>query len=184
MPLTTTHLLVPLAGAVAFARTPVRWKLILAAAIASAAPDVDALANPIWGLPASSIYTHRGVTHSLFVAVAAGLIAAIFHKRLNVRPLTAGLVVGAAMASHGLLDMMTDYGLPVAYLWPLSSARVYADWRPIHSGPLELVHLSTQLLPRLKSELWQLILPMFASAIALRISRTTIDTLRQPKRKL
>lgn len=177
MPLTTTHALVPLAGALAFPRRPLPWRLVLVAMIAASAPDLDALVYPIWHLPASSIYTHRGVAHSLFVAVVAGLLATRFHKQLGVRPLVAGAVVGAAMASHGLLDMMTDYGLPVAYLWPLSSHRYFALWRPIHSGELEWGHWAAQLPPRLYFELWHLIIPMFAIALAARIGRRIVRKL-------
>lgn len=175
MPMTTTHALLPLAAAVAFARRPVPTTLLLVAAFAAAAPDLDGLASHIWRLPPGSIYTHRGAAHSLFAALAAGLLAAAFHKRLNVRPLTAGVVIAAAMASHGLLDMMTDSGRPVAYLWPLSSVRLFADWRPIHAGPVHMAHLFSQSLSRLWSDLWQLIVPMFAIALAVRAARALFN---------
>jgi inner membrane protein len=177
MPLSITHALVPVAAAIALSRPPVYWRLVAFAAVAAMAPDLDAIGNPLFGLQANSIYSHRGFTHSLFVAIAAGLIAATLHRRLRVRPLTAGAVVGGAMASHGLLDMMTDTGSPVAILWPLSSARLYADWRPIHGGELELSRWTTQLPPRLETELWQLILPMLAAALAIRGCRTLIRRL-------
>lgn len=178
MPMTATHALVPLAAALAVAKPPVRWTLLAVAAAASAAPDVDTVSHRVFRLPLSSIYAHRGFTHSLFVAVAVGCVAAIFHKRLHVRPLTAAVVVGASMASHGILDMMTDRGLPVAYLWPLSSVRLFADWRPIHSPEVQLAHLGSELLPRLQSELWQLILPMLAIALAIRLARRAVPKLR------
>ena len=141
MPMTTTHALLPVAVAVAVAKRPIPWKLVIVAAIAAAAPDVDGAFKHVWHLSPASIYGHRGAAHSLFVALAAGIIAAVLHKRLGVRPLTAGVIIFAAMASHGLLDMMTDAGQPVAYLWPLSSDRLFADWRPIHSGPVHMAHL-------------------------------------------
>jgi inner membrane protein len=116
--------------------------------------------------------------HSLFVAVVAGLIAAVLHKRLKVRPLTAGVVIAAAMASHGILDMMTNAGRPVAYLWPLSSVRLYADWRPIQVPSVHLAHLFTQAVVRLHSEFWQLILPMFVAAGAIRGARAAVPAIR------
>lgn len=174
MPMTTTHALLPLAGALAFAKRPVPWKLVITAAFAAAAPDLDGASTHFWHIAPTSIFSHRGAAHSLFVALAAGLLAAAFHKRLDVRPLTAGVVVAAAMASHGLLDMMTDAGRPVAYLWPLSSARLFADWRPIHSGPVHMAHLFGQALARLQSELWQLIIPMFAIALIVRACRAAL----------
>jgi inner membrane protein len=174
MPLSTTHALVPVAAAIAVSRPLAHWRLVAFAAVAAMAPDLDALANPMFGLQADSIYSHRGFTHSLFVAMGAGILAAIIHRRLRVRPLTAAAVVGGAMASHGLLDMMSDTGLPVAILWPLSATRLYADWRPIHGGELELSHWATQLPPRLEAELWQLVLPMLAAAVVIRGFRALI----------
>jgi inner membrane protein len=175
MPLATTHALIPLAAAIAFIRRRFPHRLVLAAMMASAAPDLDAFASPIWHLQSSSIYTHRGASHSLFVALTVSLFAAAFHKQLRVPPTVAAAVVGVAMASHGLLDMMTDYGLPVAYLWPVSSARYFANWRPIHSAELEWGHWATQLLPRFRSEMWQVVLPMFGFALAMRIGRKLLD---------
>jgi inner membrane protein len=189
MPMTTTHMLVPLAATLAFARRPIPWKLVIVAAIAAAVPDLDGLSKHFLHVPEGSIYSHRGALHSLFVALAAGLIAALFHRRLEVRPLTAGVIVSAAMASHGILDMMTDSGQAVAYLWPVSSVRLFADWRPIHSGAVHLPHmaihnlaqlafelwqLSLEILARFRSELWQLILPMFAAAFLIRVIRTSL----------
>jgi len=189
--MTTTHLLVPLAATVALAKRPIPWKLVIVAAVAAAAPDVDGLFKHFLHVPEGSIYAHRGALHSLFAALAAGASAALFHRRLGVRPLTAGVVVAAAMASHGILDMMTDAGEGVAYLWPLSSARLFADWRPIHSGPVHLPHatihslaqfgselgqLSIEILARFRSELWQLIVPMFAAAIVIRFARIFLSS--------
>ena len=186
MPMTTTHALVPIAGALAFATRPVPWRLVLVAAVAAAAPDVDGLAHHFLHVPVDSVYAHRGAAHSLFAALAAGLLAAAFHRWFRVRAATAGIVVGAAMASHGMLDMMTDSGLPVAYLWPLSSLRLFADWRPIHSVPVHITHLVAQTFARLRSELWQLIFPMFAVAIAIRAARSIGsrgNTSRRSRRK-
>ena len=171
MPMTTTHALVPLAATIAFADRPIPWKLVLAAAVAAAAPDVDALTKHFLHLPTFSIYAHRGAAHSLFAALAAGVIAALFHKRLGVRPLTAGVVIAASMASHGILDMMANSGLPVAYLWPLSSVRLFADWRPIQTAPVHVAHLIPEALVRFRIEFWQLILPMFAAGVLIRIIR-------------
>jgi inner membrane protein len=174
MPMTTTHALIPLAGVLAFTNRPVPWRLVIGAVIAAALPDLDGLPRHLWTLPASSIYAHRGAAHSLFFALAMGLLAAAFHRQLKVPPLAAGVVIAAAMASHGILDMMTDSGQPVACLWPLKSVRLFADWRPIHGGPVQLAHLISQTSDRLRSELWQIIVPMFALAFAIRGARAIL----------
>lgn len=177
MPLTTTHALVPAAAALAFTKRPLPWRLIFAAMAAAAFPDIDLVAHRLLKLPQSSIYVHRGAAHSLFVALAAGAIAAALHKRLKTSPLVAGVAIAAAMASHGLLDMMTDSDRPVAYLWPLSSVRLFADWRPIHSNTIARAQLVHDLLVRLHYELWQLIVPMFLVALAIRLSRPVLRRL-------
>lgn len=152
------------------------WRLVLAAVVASALPDLDYFAPVIWPAQAGAIpvYWHRGAAHSLFAALAAGVLAAACHRFLKVRPLTAFIAIAAAMASHGLLDMLTDYGEPVAYLWPLSSIRVFADWRPLHSGPIKAADFTDYLLVRQRIELWQIILPTMAAAIMIRLSWTVL----------
>jgi inner membrane protein len=174
MPLSLTHALVPIAGAIAFSPRPVPWRLILVAAGAAIAPDIDSLAHRLLGVADSSIYSHRGMAHSLFLALAVGALIAVFHRSLRVRYLTAAIVIAAAGASHGLLDMMTDSGRPVAYLWPLSSTRLFADWRPIHSIGLQRNHFVALSIIRLASELRQVIAPMILAAVAIRITREGI----------
>lgn len=182
MPLTTTHALVPLAATLAFVKPPIPWKLVIVAAFAAAAPDVDAIFKHLLHVAPNSIWAHRGATHSLFIALAFGLLAVLLHRQLEVRPLTAGVVVAAAMASHGPLDMMTASGQPVAYLWPLSSVRLFADWRPINSGEVHMAHLFAQTSTRFVVELWQLIIPMFVFAVIVRILTIFIGKIR--KRRL
>jgi len=172
MPLPITHALVPVAAALVRPGRPIPWRLVAAAAIAAALPDIDSFSPAIWGMPPHNsplpAWWHRGATHSLFVAIAVGLIAAALHSHLRVRPLVAGVVVGAAMASHGILDMLANQGVPIAYLWPLSSQRFFADWRPILSSPVGLADVGPQLAHRLGAEVLQLILPMFAVALFIR----------------
>jgi len=174
MPMTPTHALVPIAAALAFSNRPAPWRIIGAAAIAAALPDADWVMHDFFRVPDSSIYSHRGAAHSLFAALAFGLIAASLHRHLRVRPLTGVVVVAAAMASHGILDMLTNSGRGVAYLWPVNSIRLFADWRPLHSGPVHKAHLLADLFSRLSSELQQLILPMFGLAIAIRLCRMAV----------
>jgi inner membrane protein len=170
MPLTPTHALVPIAAAIAFAPRPVPWKLVAAAAIAAMLPDVDFIGPQFLGIPSASTWGHRGATHSLFFALVAGALAAACNRRLGVRALTAGVAVAAAMASHGLLDMMTDRGQAVAYLWPLTSERFFADWRPIHGGQVQLGHLVPQLSARLASEFRQFAGWMLLGGVVVRLA--------------
>jgi inner membrane protein len=49
-----------------------------------------------------------------------------------------GLALGVALvlASHGLLDTLTDGGLGVALLWPFTTRRWFAPWRPLPVAPI------------------------------------------------
>lgn len=180
MPLPLTHALVPIAGAIALSQRPVPWRLILVAAGAAMFPDFDGLSHRLLGVSDSSIFSHRGMAHSLFIALVAGAVAAAFHRSLKVSCLTAAVVIAAAMASHGLLDMMTDSGKPVAYLWPLSSERLFANWRPIHSIAIHRSHFVALTMSRLVSEIQQIIAPMILFAFAVRIAREGLTKNKWP----
>ena len=168
MPLTLTHAFVPVAAMVAIARGSLPRRLIAAAVGAAMAPDLDGLMHPLFGVARDSIYSHRGFSHSLFIALVAGALAAAGHRHLKVRPLTAAVVVAASMASHGLLDMMTDSGRPVAYLWPLTSLRMFADWRPFPGSGDQLSSLLHEVASRTGPEIVRVILPLFLAAIVVR----------------
>ena len=49
---------------------------------------------------------------------------------------TGSIVLRAVVASHALLDTLTDGGLGVALLWPFTDARYFAPWRPIPVAPI------------------------------------------------
>ena len=170
MSLPVTHALIPLASAFAFAKRPVPWKLVFVASLAAAAPDLDALAHPLFGVAKESLYSHRGWTHSLFTALAVGCLAALCHRQFRLPALTVAVVVATAMASHGLLDMMTDSGKPVAYLWPLSSQRLFADWRPLPGTVRQFSYTLPAILNRVGAEM-QLIFSILVGASAIRMAR-------------
>ena len=46
------------------------------------------------------------------------------------------LLCTAVAVSHGLLDTLTDGGLGIALLWPISNARYFAPWTPIPVAPI------------------------------------------------
>ena len=45
-------------------------------------------------------------------------------------------MVALVVASHGLLDALTDGGLGAALLWPFSDERFFAPWRPLPVAPI------------------------------------------------
>ena len=66
---------------------------------------------------------HRGLTHSLPFALLAGWLASRvgFGEARNV----AWIAISASMASHGLLDALTNGGLGVGLLLPFSGERFF-----------------------------------------------------------
>ncbi|UQA62994.1 metal-dependent hydrolase [Polyangium aurulentum] len=102
-------------------------------------PDADVIAFQL-GIPYSAPFGHRGASHSFVAAAAVGLLVGLASKRSK-RART-GLLAFATVASHGLLDTLTDGGLGMALLWPFTNARYFAPWRPIPVAPIGLGVLS------------------------------------------
>ncbi len=117
-------------------RMPVRYWVTLP--IIGALPDLDVAVYPL-GLNAPFILGHRGITHALaFAAVFAALLVRLMFRDAVWRPLwiRLWLVFFAAMASHGVLDALTDGGQGIAFFAPFSSARWHFPWQPIRVSPI------------------------------------------------
>ena len=125
--------------------TPGELRVLLV--FASCAPDLDVIGLYL-GIPYLHSLGHRGASHALLTALAFGLGTAITlwlssrrrppqssqTDRAPPHLATFGglaLLVAATMASHGLLDTLTDGGHGVALAWPLSGERWFAPIRPI-----------------------------------------------------
>jgi inner membrane protein len=101
-------------------------------------PDLDVIAFAL-GVPYGSPWGHRGASHSLAAAAAVGLLAALAARRALPLPWPlAWACFGAAMASHGILDALTDGGSGVAFLFPFDDTRYFAPWRPLRVSPIGL----------------------------------------------
>lgn len=163
MPSVITHAIVGLACGKAFAAQKMPrmfWRLTIICAII---PDIDVIAFR-FGIPYSSMWGHRGFTHSLFFAVVAGLIAASIYCRNQgffSRRWWSYLVFFSLVTSlDGILDAFTDGGLGVAFFAPFSSERFFFPWRPIHVSPISVKYFFTQYgLAALKSEILWVWLP-------------------------
>lgn len=107
-----------------------RWRTMVALSAFSLAPDLDVIAFK-FGVPYAAPFGHRGATHSVACALAAGALAWLLTREKR-----AALTVGLVLLSHPLLDALTDGGLGVALWWPLSDARVFAPWTPIPVAPI------------------------------------------------
>ena len=141
-----------------FRRLPVHlW--VLAAGLAML-PDLDVLAGPL-GIPWGSPWAHRGLTHSLTAAVLVSLtVAALAHRRTGLRLSACWGLLAVAMASHGVLDALTDGGSGVAFLAPFDDTRFFFPWRPIRVSPLWRGFFTSHGLETLASEVTWVWLPL------------------------
>lgn len=135
MPTIISHAVVPLALGLGLGPKLVSRRLLLAGVAASALPDLDVLAFR-FGIAYSDQLGHRGFSHSLLLALALGVLAALFAGQIKSRRFHAFAFVFLAAASHGLLDMLTNGGLGVAYLWPFSEDRFFFPQQVIQVAPL------------------------------------------------
>lgn len=132
MPTIVSHAAVPLALGVGLGRGRIPRRVLFAGMAASMLPDADVL---LFGASYHSVWSHRGVTHSIaFALVLAAVVAALLRSVAPAATTFAFILV--ATVSHGLLDMLTNGGHGVAILWPLSDDRYFFDWRPIQVAPL------------------------------------------------
>jgi inner membrane protein len=135
------HAIVGLAAARAYAPGPRLPRRTAATFTALAVlPDVDFLFRAL-APHAGAAWLHRGASHSLAVAVLAGLLVAALGGRGRPRAAMA-LAAAATAASHGLLDTLTHGGPSVMLLWPWSTARLGAPFRLMPAAPLGLRLLS------------------------------------------
>lgn len=143
MPTIISHAVVPLALGVGLGGKTISRRLLVAGAVAAMLPDADVLGfhfHVAYGNSAG----HRGMTHSLAFALLLGLIALMAAKWLHSKRSTAMLFVAGSAASHGLLDMLTNGGLGVAYFWPFTDRRFFLPWQLIDVSPFGLHILSDQ----------------------------------------
>lgn len=137
MPTIITHAAIPLAIGLGLGPRIISRRLLVAGIAASILPDMDVLAFHL-GIPYEHALGHRGFSHALFTAALVGLGVALAAPLLKSRRLVAFLSVAICMASHGLLDMLTDGGKGVALFWPFSEQRLFFPWHGIAVSPLKL----------------------------------------------
>lgn len=140
MPTFVTHALIGAALGVPFAREGTPRRLWITGACLAAAPDLDTIGLSL-GIPYESPLGHRGLSHSLaFAAITALVVTAIWYRQGAgpLRPSLCWLYLWLAMASHGLLDMMTDGGGGVAILAPFDNTRYFFPWRPVAVAPIAI----------------------------------------------
>jgi inner membrane protein len=111
----------------------VGWAALLV--VCSCLPDLNVIAFS-FGIPYQAPFGHRGAVHSLVFAAFCGLVLGLVGRAINLPAVSIAVTAALMMASHGLLDTLTDGGLGIALLWPFSNARYFAPWRPIPVAPI------------------------------------------------
>jgi inner membrane protein len=132
-----------------------KWAIPVSAGLVAVAPDFDTLAMGFFGIPYSSFFGHRGFFHSPFLLLFASAILASIVARRQPWHVTARIAAmwGGCAITHTLLDAMTDGGLGVMLLFPVSAAKLFFPWRPIHVSPLSITRFFDSAGYILRSEL-------------------------------
>src|SRR4051794_14807404 len=89
-----------------------RATFVLGLVMLACLPDADVLAFRL-GIPYQAPFGHRGAFHSLAFAAFCSVVVAGVAKVNGLPALRLGVVGGVVMASHGLLDTLTDGGLGI-----------------------------------------------------------------------
>ncbi|MGB0932397.1 MAG: metal-dependent hydrolase [Chitinophagales bacterium] len=147
MPSAFSHAVVAIAaGKTIYPNSPF-LKLCLLAIFCAVIPDADVLAFK-FNIPYSSMYGHRGITHSLpFSFFLGSLVTLIFYRRLPIfskKWWSYSLFFAAVTFSHALLDAMTNGGYGCAFFAPFSAERYFFPFRPIQVSPLGVRNFFTE----------------------------------------
>lgn len=103
--------------------------------VLSLAPDGDVVGFR-FGVAYGDPWGHRGATHSFAFAMLVGALVGGISRLAKLPGLRTGLIAAAVVASHPLLDTLTDGGLGCALLWPFSHERYFAPWTPLPVAPI------------------------------------------------
>ena len=139
------HIAVGMAAARIYQRQPAQWPWVASAVTWSALsmlPDADVIGFA-FGVRYEDTWGHRGATHSLVFSLALGLAIAIGARWFRLRAVRTGLLAGGVLASHAVLDTLTNGGLGCALFWPFDRTRYFAPWNPIPVSPIGLYFFST-----------------------------------------
>ena len=104
-------------------------------------PDADVIGFS-FGVEYGDAWGHRGATHSFVFAIVLGAIIGALAPIVRRPALRTGLTAILVLASHPLLDTLTNGGLGCALFWPFDLTRYFAPWRPIPVSPIGLGYLS------------------------------------------
>ncbi len=145
-----------------------RARLTFFFAVAAVLPDLDIIAFNL-GIPYEDALGHRGLSHSLSIAV---LLAPLFAFSVLPKYLWSGRhlsILSAlfflALGSHGFLDAFTDAGLGIGFFIPFSNERYFFSWRPLVTPSVSpKAFFNAGAIPILKSEFLVVWLPVLVAS--------------------
>lgn len=104
------------------------------AAFLAACSDFDVITFRL-GIPYDSLLGHRGLSHSLLIAIILGICGTFLASRTTPNEKTSfwGLagIMSVAGLSHGILDAFTNGGHGVAFFSPFTTGRYFFPVTPI-----------------------------------------------------
>src|SRR5271170_8139383 len=138
MPTVMTHAALAVGLGRVFTARKVPFLFWEVTAILAMLPDADVVAFKL-GIPYEAPLGHRGFTHSLCFALIASLPAALgCYRYFAMRFWDLWGFFFVVIASHGMLDALTNGGLGIAFFAPFSNARYFFPWQPIEVSDLGL----------------------------------------------
>jgi inner membrane protein len=171
VPTIFTHALLPLIGAAALPQLRLSKRLVAAGMAAAVIPDLDVLTGPLFQIPHTHDFGHRGASHTLLFALLLASVAMLRAGALRAPPLTAFLFLALATVSHSLADMLTQGGKGIMILWPLEDARFKFLLHPIEASPVGMKAFETGVIWQvLLSETLWLLLPAALVAFFTRLA--------------
>jgi inner membrane protein len=170
-----SHAFVAAALGSVYARHPMPWHFWAWSITCAILPDADVIGFTL-GLPYSSLWGHRGLSHSLCFAFVLSLCVVTLAFREHVafsRPWWSHvLYFFVVTASHGVLDAMTNGGRGIAFFAPFDTTRYFFPWRPVRVSPISIrAFFSTWGLKILATELVFIWLPTTLACAAVRLYR-------------
>jgi inner membrane protein len=112
----------------------VSWSTLAMWSAASLLPDLDFI-GLAFGVPLDATWGHRGATHSFAFAISVGLATALVVRRRGQPAARIGIGVALVVASHPILDAMTNHGPGCALFWPFDATKYLAPWTPVPTLP-------------------------------------------------
>jgi inner membrane protein len=101
---------------------------ILGLAALAMLPDLDLALHEL--IPQSTLFEHRGPSHSLAVALLVGLVVGLVVLGTgDGHPVKWAVIATVVVASHGVMDAFGQSPLGVELLWPISDVRLLAPWQ-------------------------------------------------------